>query len=113
VKLTGPAILLCLVAFLAPIIGGQLSLEALGITDPSQVLGSVFGGPEAPLLAHSVLAALVGAALAAVLISRRIIQVPTNWISGTLVLFLAVATASVAYSDFKSISMIAAFEWLT
>lgn len=106
-------ILLVLALFLAPIMGGQLSLDALGITNPSQILGSLFGGPEAPLLAHALLAMFPLGALAFILVSRRVQQVPNNWISGAMVIFLLVLTGSVLFSSFKSVSMIAALEWLT
>ena len=97
-KLSPSLILLAVAALFAPIMGGQLSLDALGITDPSQVLGSIFGGPEAPLLGHAVLALFPLAALALVLISRRVIQVPNNWISGAMMIFLLLLTCTVSYS---------------
>ena len=51
-----PLILIGVAAVFAPIMGGQVALDNLAITDSSQILASVFGSPEAPLLAHAILA---------------------------------------------------------
>lgn len=105
--------LLILTAVLAPIMGGQLSLGAMGITSSAQVFSSIFGGIEAPMIGHAVLALLPCAALVTLFLGRRVLQVPNTWISGGVILFLVTLVASILMSQFRSDSIQALLEWLS
>lgn len=105
--------LLLIAAFLTPLMAGQLSLDALPLIGGlGSVVGTLVGGPEAPLLSHALLAFLVVASLVTTLLGRRIVQVPNNTVGGLLLIFLALIAVSPALSSFKAISVAAAVEWL-
>ncbi len=108
-----PLILLVLVAFLAPIAGGQVNLDTLPVFGMGDVLGSLWGGPEAAILAHALLALLPCTALALLLFKRKIIQVPNTTISAVLLMFFGLLVGTISYSSFRYLSIQAATEWIT
>ncbi len=110
-KLSAPIVLLCLVAFLLPILGGQIVTDHLGL-DPSGVLSAILGGSETPLLTHTIFAALISVAVAIALIRRQILQVPSVTVGIGMIVFFGAMAVSVVYSDFKIPSLTAAVEWL-
>jgi O-antigen ligase len=108
----GPLVLLCLAAFLLPLIGGTVSTDNLPL-EPGYVptMKAIFGGAEAPILSHAVLALLVCGSAAWSLASRRVVQVPMASLSILALAFFAAIGASVLFSDFGFTSASAAFEW--
>lgn len=113
-RLDLPQTLLVIAAFLIPLLGGQISMDA--DTLPNGVLGglaSVFGGSAAPTLAHTLLAFLIGSAFIALLLTRRVVQVPNNTLAVTLCIFGGGVAASVIVSDFRSVSTPIGLEWVT
>jgi len=113
-RLDLPQTLLVIAAFLIPLFGGQISMDA--DTLPDGVLGglsSAFGGPSVPMLAHTILAFLVGTAFIALLLTRRVVQVPNNTLAVTLCIFGGGVAASVIVSEFRSVSTPVGLEWVT
>jgi O-antigen ligase len=110
----GPLALLCLAAFLAPLIGGTVSLEA-GTLAPGYVpfVQAVFGGAEVPSASHWILMALVCASAAWLLVSRRVLQVPLGYLGALLFAFLAILCVSTIFSGFPYATVPAVLEWLT
>lgn len=100
-KALDPAlILLALAAFLAPLMGGQISAETL--PSPSSVAISIFNGAETPVLSHALLGLLGIGALAVSLLRRKIIQVPNPPVAGLILTFLALTTSTLLVSAFRS-----------
>jgi len=113
-KIELPLLLLAIAAFLAPLIGGQISVDAVSMTPGgSNILLALIGQPEAPTLSHGILSLLCSGALMIMLWQRKIMQVPNNTVSTLFLILFGVLCASVGYSDFKSASIPAALEWLT
>lgn len=109
-----PQILLLLAAFLLPIMGGQVVLEAGSLPNGlSASLGTLFGGPDAPTLSHALLALLAGGAFAVLMVTRRVVQVPNNTLGVALVIFCGGVALSTILSAFKSFSMPLGIEWVT
>ena len=108
-----PLMLLILVAFLAPIAGGQIALDNLPVFGMEDILGSLWGEPEAPVLAHAILALFPCAALALLLFKRKIIQVPNTTISAVLLMFFGLLLGTVSYSSYRFLSIQSATEWIT
>ncbi|AIE86956.1 O-antigen ligase family protein [Fimbriimonas ginsengisoli] len=109
-----PAILLVIAAFLAPIIGGQVSTDATSLTSGfGEVVGSFFTSPGAPYTSHTLLALLCGAAFMAAFLGRRVVQVPNNLFAGFILVMLGVFAATCAFSNYKPLSIAIAAEWLS
>ncbi len=113
-KIDLPLILLAIVAFLAPLIGGQISTDGLGLTPGANlILTALTGGPETPTLSHAFLTSLCAIALIVMLLQRKIMQVPNSLMSGQLLILFAIICSSVGYSEFRGASLPAGIEWLT
>jgi len=113
-KIDIPLILLAIAGFLAPLIGGQVSVEALAMNpggDPW--INALTGASETPTLSHAILALLCTAALVIMLLQRKILQVPNTTFSGIVMVLLALILTTIGYSSFKGVSLPAAVEWLT
>ena len=110
-KAIDPALLLlALAAFLAPLMGGQISTDTQPIS--GSVFAALFNGPEIPLLSHAIVSLVGVAALAAVFLRRKIIQIPNTILAGILLVFLAVTTASLGVTQFRTGSLGYASEFL-
>ena len=107
-----PLILVCIAAFLVPLIGGTVSTDSLAL-DPgyTPLMKAIFGGSEAPLLSHFVLALPICAAAAWILVSRRVVQVPMPVLSIFVIVFFAFLAISTLFSTFRFVSMASALEW--
>lgn len=111
-KLNLPLTLLTLVAFLLPVIGGQMALLEHGrLTTSGETLGAIFGGAEAALLTHMLLGLLVVAALGLALLRRQIIQVPNTVVGALFFAFFGLLAASVGLSQFRMDSLVAWCQW--
>lgn len=108
-----PLWLVCAAAFLAPLIGGTVSTDAM-LLEPgySPLMRAIFGGADVPILSHFVLSLLVCAAALHILITRRVIQVPMPRLGYAAVAFFGVVAASSLLSAFAAISIPAALEWV-
>ena len=85
-KLDLPILFLAAAAFLAPLIGGQVAVDSLGLApgaDP--FVSALMGASETPTLSHAILALLCSAALVTSLLQRRIMQVPNNTVGSLFV----------------------------
>jgi O-antigen ligase/tetratricopeptide (TPR) repeat protein len=105
--------LLIAVAFLAPIMGGHVHLDAHALPNVAAAFFALFGDPEAALLSHAVLAVFPCMALAILLLTRKVVQVPNNTLSSTLMLFFALVAGSALLSSFRHASLPALGAWLS
>lgn len=108
-KVSVPQVGLFLALLLAPLIGGQVSVEP---QPAAGFLSGLFAG-ELPFAAHALLAILVLAASAALLLGRRVIQVPSYWATGFLALLLFCIGFSVGLSRFRYTSVQTTLEWVS
>ena len=99
---------LALLAFLAPIIGGQVAREAQPMD--GSVLSELMGGSALPLMTRFLLGALVFGSLGYVLLRRRVLQTPAPAMSIAIVILLSCLGISVGQSHFLQTSLVA---WLT
>jgi len=101
-------ILLLIGAFLAPIIGGHVSIDPR----PIQVglLGEVFGGGALPYLSRLIIALLILGGLSMLAVRNRVIQLPNVRILILLTLLVVLLGLSIAGTDFKYAAM---REWVT
>lgn len=106
-KVSVPQLGLFLALLLAPLIGGQVSVEP---QPASGFVSGLFAG-DLPFAAHGLLALLVLAGSVALLLGRRVIQVPSYWATGFLALLLFCIVFSVGLSRFRYVSVQTALEW--
>ncbi len=111
-KLDVPAILLAILAFAAPIIGGQFASDQAALP-PGALPYALFGGGEVPTLTAALLSLLAVVALCTLLLRRRVVQVPHQAIGGLLLVFLAVLAGAVGTSAFKTVSFSVWVQWLS
>lgn len=109
-KPTAPQGLLVLSALLAPIFGGYVMSDQTA-ADPSALLGSMAEG-QTPVLQHALIALPIFIALIALLLGRRIQQIPHPTVAVTLMLTLASLAPSVAVSAFRAVSVNVWMEWV-
>ncbi len=113
-KLDLPLILLAVAAFLTPLIGGQITTDAISMMPgTNSFLIALMGQSETPTLSHAILAALTSSALIIMILQRKILQVPNNIVSSFLLTLFGLITASIGYSHFRAASIPAALEWIT
>jgi len=94
------------VLFLAPIIGGQISTQAMPIEQGFGAwLQGVLGGPEIPLSTFAVLTVPLLAILSVKLWREQVLQTPHVRLVFALNLLLALGLISVLHSRFKAVSM--------
>ena len=113
-KLDLPILFLAAAAFLAPLIGGQVAVDSLGLApgaDP--FVSALMGASETPTLSHAILALLCSAALVTSLLQRRIMQVPNNTVGSLFVGLLALIVSTIGVSSYRGVSIPAAMEWVT
>lgn len=108
----GPLALLCVAAFLGPLIGGTVSVEPAPL-EPGYVptVRAIFGGSELPVLSHFVIALLAGIAAAWAAASRRVLQVPMIYFGVAALMFFGFVAVSVLFSSYPASSFPAAIEW--
>jgi len=102
-------VLLLLAAFAAPLMGGQISLEA-NVMQGSW-LAAMFDPMNFPFLAHMFVALLTFAAAFTLLFQRRVIQVPNNRFSGTLIAFVSLLFATALFSHYQHLALAISAEW--
>ncbi len=129
-RFTLAQILLVIAAFLAPIIGGQLNTEATSLAPgPLMLVRSIFSGfdetisyfykgyqplaaIETPTLSHALVGLFISAAFISILVKRKVFQVPLVRVSVPLMLFLGWLIASLAFTQFFSVTLVVVCEWL-
>lgn len=99
-----------LAAFLAPVIGGQVSMDTLPLSEGYWV--AAFGGPEAPLGARAVLGTLLAIGLGVALLRKHVVQVPNLAISGLLASLVILTGLSIMNSSFTYASLTAWPTWI-
>lgn len=102
--------LLALAAFLAPIIGGQVSLEALPLEQDA--FSSAFGAVEAPFMARALLGTLIALSLALAMARNRVIQMPRLQMTSLILALVAVVGLSIFTSAFPYVSYSAWVTWI-
>jgi O-antigen ligase len=100
--------LLLIAAFLAPLIGGHVSIDPRAID--LGLVRELFGGGSLPYLARLILGVLILGALALMAMRNRVIQLPNVKIILALTLLVSVLGFAILLSDFK---YAATGEWLT
>lgn len=111
-KLGGPGLLICLAAFLLPILGGQVSTDLQFITPGTSGFSLLWGSADAPLLGQLILVLLVAGAIIWGFASRRVVQIPFAMISLALIVFMAIAAFSTVFTPFKPATYIAALQFI-
>lgn len=103
------ALLLALAAFLAPVIGGHVSVEARPLLDG--LIAEIFGGGALPLTARFLIALLALGAFA--LASRnRVVQIPNLKVLGLFAALVFVLGATLLLTDFRSLAFREWQSWL-
>lgn len=97
-------------AFLAPVIGGQVSLEASPL-DGGAVQG-LLGGGELPLGARALIGLFITGGLAWSLVQNRVVQIPRLDIAGVLLLLVALTGFSIVLSAFPYVSTVGWETWV-
>ena len=97
-----------IVGFLAPVIGGQVSFDALPMEDG--LIGAVLGGPEGPNLTRALLGSLLALAVSISLARHRVIQIPKLKLSLLMVALVGIVGISIMNSAFPFVSY---SSWLT
>lgn len=112
-SINGPLLLLAISVFLAPIIGGQVYVEAMPLAgDSRSFVSAALGGFELPTVSHTLLVLLAASSFAWSMLSHRANQM-INWRLGlSLALFALVLCASIGVSKFQFVSLRIWFEWL-
>ncbi len=105
-----PLALVCLSAFLAPILGGNVSVDAM-ILDES-MMGSVLTQGLPPLLAHALISLPLILAIAIHLLTRKVVQIPFGRLVLPLLVLAVLSIGSIAVSSFRSYTLPATAEWL-
>jgi O-antigen ligase len=110
IKIRPELLLLALLAFLAPLLGGHVSIQAQPLLDAS-LLTSI-GGAELPLLTRFLLTVPLFAAMAIMLAKRRVLQVPSVYLLGSSLLFVLLLAVSLIFSNFLFIGVSAWLNWV-
>lgn len=108
-----PIGLLALACFLAPLLGGYVSAEAMPLAPGLGSLLTSLTSPEAPIAAHFVIALPVFLATALVLVRRSVLSVPPGPFLWGLMLLALLMLISVPVSAFPGLSVNATAAWLT
>lgn len=109
----GALIALVVALGLAPLIGGQLSVEAQPLgPGAGALIASLFSGGATPALASAALTILALGAFAAMLWRRRAVQTASWTVGLPIIALLAILGASVGVSQFRFVSAQAWIQWL-
>ncbi len=99
--------------FLAPIIGGQIYVDAMKLEPGASVLSLVMkGAPETPWLSHAYLGIFVVAAAVWMAFSQKVIAIPKIPMAAMMILLGGCLVASISGSSFKLVSFASIAEWL-
>lgn len=104
------AFVLALAAFLAPIIGGQVSQEPQPLSE--NLLQEVLGGTALPLMTRALLGVLVLGALAYTLAKRQVIPVPSMPMVLSLLGLVGLLGLSSVFSAFATVGMTSWWTWM-
>lgn len=108
-----PLVLALLALFLAPWIGGQLTLEAQALLPGfKEFLDGVWGGDALPGFAHALVAGLMFAALGISCWREKAIQTPVLRVAIPVLGLVATLGASIMLSQFKFVSLQEWLEWV-
>jgi len=104
---------LAAVLFLAPIIGGQIFVEAMKLEPGASALSLVMkGAPETPWLSHAYLGLFLAATAIWMAFSQKVIAIPKIPMSALMIFFGGCLFASISGSSFKLVSGATIAEWL-
>lgn len=103
-----PLVLLILGLFLAPLLGGQLSIQAMPATS---VLAGI-RGPEFPQTARFIVLFFILGGWLLTFRESKVLQLPTQTVFFPFVIFTALMGLTCAFSAFTWISWSASLEWL-
>lgn len=105
------AIWLAAAAFLAPLLGGQLSLDPLPLA-PGELLGSIWAGPQGAFIAHFLIFLPLLLGLLFALSRRAVLQVPHMRVTVLWGIFMLSLVVSVVISGYRYPSLGSLAEWL-
>lgn len=112
-NLSPPLLLLSVLAFLLPVIGGQLANDAVALEPGFFPTLAAFHGLEIAGLQHFLLTLIGAAALITLVVKRHVLQVPHAWILGSLVCFEALILLSLLPSHYRWNGAANVCEWLS
>ena len=113
-KLDLPLILLAIAGFFAPLIGGKVAVDTMGLDRGSNIfVEALKGASETPTLSHAILGALCAAALVLMLLQRKIMQVPNTTVGSLLAILLGLVVMSIGVSAYRYVSIPAGMEWVS
>lgn len=98
-----------LVGFLAPIIGGQVSLDALPL---SGALSGILGGPELPFGTRALLGCLLVSSIVIALARRKVVQIPSLKLGAVAIVLPLIVGASILSSEFAYQSYATWLTWV-
>ncbi len=101
---------LAIAAFLAPLLGGQLSLDPQALA-PSGLLVAIFREPQGAVLGHFLILLPLVIGVLVALFRRAVLQVPHPRTVAAWVMFAVLLLASVAMSAYKFMSLQTLLEW--
>jgi len=98
--------------FLAPIIGGQIAVDTQPLVPGTSTwLAALQGAPELPLLTHGLLALISLLSIGLALALRRVVPLPSARLLAPLGGFLLVASVTLTFSQYRSVSLAVWLEW--
>lgn len=105
-----PQFLYFFALFLAPIIGGQLNIGPRPLSGPwlTELIT-----PNLPITAHAIVGMIFIVSLCYVFFVRKVVQVLPFSFLCSFGFFFAILILSVAFSSFKSLSLVTCLEWLS
>ena len=105
--------LLALLGVGATFMGGMI---ATGVQPLAPGIGtalySALGGQDLPTFSHALLGLIVGLGCLAMVLTRRVVQLPQTRVLAPLLLFLGLVAASVTISRFQAVALVSASEWM-
>lgn len=107
-----PLLLLCLGAFLAPILGGYINVRPMPLDSGLRGMLDSLSSVQGAVFAHALIALLVFSAVAILLIRRQVLQLPQPAIAITLAALVAFFVLSIGLSNYKILSFTTGAEWL-
>lgn len=111
--LTPPLILLAIAAFLAPILGGRLSVEPMPLLPGfGAVLVSLWDGSEAATLGHALIACCIAAAAIIALRRSTVLQTPVTRHAAPMAVLVLAIFVPLLLTPFRWQSLGAVSEWL-
>ena len=102
----------CVGAFLLPLIGGHMSLDAARIPSDSNLLQSILAGNQAPFLTQFVISLFFLFPLLIAMFTRKVIHVPNVRVTGWLAVFFGCIAVSLLWTSFWLPTLQGILQWI-